>query len=101
MTNKEIIYATPEKQIEKLKSQHLIIENEKLAKERLHRYGYTNKNRPDATNTRPARISEDIQCDFPITQILYHPRTAIASGTPVPRWLLFLYPFVSLNKTVS
>lgn len=42
MNNKEIIYATPEQQIEKLKSQHLIIENEKLAKERLHRYGYTN-----------------------------------------------------------
>ena len=88
MNNKEIIYATPEQQIEKLKSQHLIIENEKLAKERLHRYGYTNKNRPDATNTRPARIS----------QILYHPRTAIASGTSVPRWLYFLYPFCQPGK---
>ena len=42
MNNKEIIYATPEQQIEKLKSQHLIIEDENLAKERLHRYGYTN-----------------------------------------------------------
>lgn len=42
---------------------------------------------------RVARISEDIL--YLIVQvILYHLRTAIASGTSVPCWLLFLYPFL-------
>lgn len=37
-----IAYSTPEKQIEKLKSQGLIIENETLAKQYLEFYGYSN-----------------------------------------------------------
>lgn len=38
----EIIYTTPEKQIEKLKTQNLIIEDEELAKEALILFGYSN-----------------------------------------------------------
>nr|DAQ61881.1 MAG TPA: hypothetical protein [Caudoviricetes sp.] len=32
---------------------------------------------------------------------MYHSGSSYASGTPVPRWLLFLYPFFhTLNKGV-
>nr|DAY93862.1 MAG TPA: hypothetical protein [Caudoviricetes sp.] len=31
-----------------------------------------------------------------MTKILYHLRNSFASGTPVPRWLLFLYPFLHI-----
>nr|DAF75723.1 MAG TPA: hypothetical protein [Caudoviricetes sp.] len=45
-----------------------------------------------------ARISEDIL--YLIVQvILYHLRAAIASGTFVPCWLLFLYSFLVRRRT--
>ena len=37
-----ITYSTPEEQIEKLKGQHLIIENENFAIRALSSYGYSN-----------------------------------------------------------
>nr|DAL63944.1 MAG TPA_asm: hypothetical protein [Caudoviricetes sp.] len=37
-------------------------------------------------------ISEEIHTI--LTKILYHLRVVTASGTLVPRWLLFLYPFL-------
>lgn len=42
MGTNDIIYTTPEEQIEKLKSQNLIIEDEDSAKEILSLYGYSN-----------------------------------------------------------
>lgn len=42
MTKDEIIYSTTEQQIEKLKSQHLTIEDESYAKKQIQTYGYFN-----------------------------------------------------------
>ena len=40
--NKEILYSTPEKQIQKLKLKNLIFEDEDFAKAKLAEYGYYN-----------------------------------------------------------
>ena len=42
MAKDEILYTTTSKQLEKLKSQNLIIENEERAYKRLQSYGYFN-----------------------------------------------------------
>ena len=42
MENNEIVYTTVDEQIEKLKKQHLIIQDEDFAKSQLKLYGYFN-----------------------------------------------------------
>ena len=45
---------------------------------------------PDAEQYRISQI-------HPNSIILYHLRSSLASETPVPRWLLFLYPFLHIE----